>query len=60
LDQSLFEQHQGVSAGKYTIGLGLKYMNFCDDREGKFPLMRQIAVVPLRLRGVARMPRDAC
>ncbi|OIW22640.1 hydroxymethylglutaryl-CoA synthase [Coniochaeta ligniaria NRRL 30616] len=33
LDQSLFEQHQGVSAGKYTIGLGLKYMNFCDDRE---------------------------
>ncbi|KAL1869124.1 hypothetical protein Daus18300_005660 [Diaporthe australafricana] len=33
LDQALFEQHQGVSAGKYTIGLGLKYMNFCDDRE---------------------------
>ncbi|KAK1462954.1 hydroxymethylglutaryl-CoA synthase [Colletotrichum cuscutae] len=33
LDQSLFEQHQGVSAGKYTIGLGLKYMNFCNDRE---------------------------
>ncbi|KAI8252467.1 Hydroxymethylglutaryl-CoA synthase [Colletotrichum sp. SAR11_239] len=33
LDQSLFEQYQGVSAGKYTIGLGLKYMNFCNDRE---------------------------
>ncbi|KAL2877125.1 hypothetical protein SGCOL_007517 [Colletotrichum sp. CLE4] len=33
LDQSLFEQHQGVSAGKYTVGLGLKYMNFCNDRE---------------------------
>ncbi|GJD01058.1 hydroxymethylglutaryl-CoA synthase [Colletotrichum higginsianum] len=33
LDQSLFEQSQGVSAGKYTIGLGLKYMNFCNDRE---------------------------
>ncbi|KAG8156535.1 hypothetical protein KVR01_013639 [Diaporthe batatas] len=33
LDQALFEQYQGVSAGKYTIGLGLKYMNFCDDRE---------------------------
>ncbi|KAF4898612.1 Hydroxymethylglutaryl-CoA synthase [Colletotrichum fructicola] len=33
LDQSLFEQHQGVSAGKYTIGLGLNYMNFCNDRE---------------------------
>ncbi|KAF7905303.1 uncharacterized protein EAF01_005824 [Botrytis porri] len=33
LDQTLFEQHQGVSAGKYTIGLGLQYMNFCTDRE---------------------------
>ncbi|KKY34081.1 putative hydroxymethylglutarylsynthase [Diaporthe ampelina] len=33
LDQALFEQYQGVSAGKYTIGLGLKYMNYCDDRE---------------------------
>ncbi|KAM4067573.1 hydroxymethylglutaryl-CoA synthase [Hirsutella rhossiliensis] len=33
LDQTLFEQHQGVSAGKYTIGLGLKSMNFCTDRE---------------------------
>ncbi|RDL40130.1 Uncharacterized protein BP5553_00109 [Venustampulla echinocandica] len=35
LDQSQFEAHQGVSAGKYTIGLGLKSMNFCNDREGK-------------------------
>ncbi|KUI66606.1 Hydroxymethylglutaryl-CoA synthase [Cytospora mali] len=33
LDQTLFEQHQQVSAGKYTIGLGLRYMNYCDDRE---------------------------
>ncbi|SPO04319.1 probable hydroxymethylglutaryl-CoA synthase [Cephalotrichum gorgonifer] len=33
LDQALFEKHQGVSAGKYTIGLGLKQMNFCTDRE---------------------------
>ncbi|KAH9229117.1 hypothetical protein K456DRAFT_1753004 [Colletotrichum gloeosporioides 23] len=33
LDQSLFKQYQGVSAGKYTIGLGLKYMNFCNDYE---------------------------
>ena len=36
LDQTLFEKHQGVSAGKYTIGLGLKYMNYCTDREGTF------------------------
>ncbi|KAF2138890.1 uncharacterized protein K452DRAFT_255830, partial [Aplosporella prunicola CBS 121167] len=33
LDQSLFEKHQGVSPGKYTIGLGLRYMNYCTDRE---------------------------
>ncbi|PVH92258.1 hydroxymethylglutaryl-CoA synthase [Periconia macrospinosa] len=33
LDQTLFEKHQGASAGKYTIGLGLKYMNYCTDRE---------------------------
>ncbi|PYH95674.1 hydroxymethylglutaryl-CoA synthase [Aspergillus ellipticus CBS 707.79] len=33
LDQSLFEKHQGVSTGKYTIGLGLQYMNYCTDRE---------------------------
>ncbi|PWY67876.1 hydroxymethylglutaryl-CoA synthase-like protein [Aspergillus heteromorphus CBS 117.55] len=33
LDQSLFEKHQSVSAGKYTIGLGLQYMNYCTDRE---------------------------
>lgn len=38
LDQSLFEQHQGVSAGKYTIGLGLTAMNYCTDREGIFSL----------------------
>ncbi|KAF2275735.1 hydroxymethylglutaryl-CoA synthase [Westerdykella ornata] len=33
LDQAQFEAHEGVSAGKYTIGLGLKSMNFCTDRE---------------------------
>ncbi|KAL2817854.1 hydroxymethylglutaryl-CoA synthase [Aspergillus granulosus] len=33
LDQSQFEKHQGVSPGKYTIGLGLQYMNYCTDRE---------------------------
>lgn len=35
LDQTVFKQYQLVSAGKYTIGLGLKYMNYCDDREGE-------------------------
>ncbi|RDW93026.1 Hydroxymethylglutaryl-CoA synthase [Aspergillus mulundensis] len=33
LDQKLFEKHQGVSSGKYTVGLGLQCMNFCTDRE---------------------------
>ncbi|KAI1138337.1 hydroxymethylglutaryl-CoA synthase [Hypoxylon sp. FL0543] len=33
LDQTLFEKYQGASAGKYTIGLGQKLMNYCTDRE---------------------------
>ena len=35
LDQADFETYQGVSAGKYTIGLGSTSMNFCNDREGE-------------------------
>ncbi|EPX72976.1 3-hydroxy-3-methylglutaryl-CoA synthase [Schizosaccharomyces octosporus yFS286] len=31
--QSALEEHDGVSAGKYTIGLGLNKMAFVDDRE---------------------------
>ncbi|KAJ1830406.1 3-hydroxy-3-methylglutaryl coenzyme A synthase [Coemansia sp. RSA 2706] len=33
VDQAELEQHDGVSAGKYTIGLGQSKMAFCDDRE---------------------------
>ncbi|KAI8919123.1 hydroxymethylglutaryl-coenzyme A synthase C terminal-domain-containing protein [Powellomyces hirtus] len=33
VDQSALEQHDGVSAGKYTIGLGQQKMGICDDRE---------------------------
>ncbi|KAK8091306.1 hydroxymethylglutaryl-CoA synthase [Apiospora phragmitis] len=33
LDQAQFEKYQGVSAGKYTIGLCQKFMNYCTDRE---------------------------
>ncbi|KAJ2718477.1 3-hydroxy-3-methylglutaryl coenzyme A synthase [Coemansia sp. Benny D115] len=33
VDQTELEQHDGVSAGKYTIGLGQSKMAFCDDRE---------------------------
>ncbi|KAJ2822390.1 3-hydroxy-3-methylglutaryl coenzyme A synthase [Coemansia sp. 'formosensis'] len=33
VDQVELEQHDGVSSGKYTIGLGQSKMAFCDDRE---------------------------
>ncbi|KAJ6028289.1 hypothetical protein N7540_003865 [Penicillium herquei] len=33
VDQVELEKHDGVSEGKYTIGLGQKKMSFCDDRE---------------------------
>ena len=31
--QAELEAHDGVSAGKYTIGLGQTRMGFCSDRE---------------------------
>ncbi len=34
VDQADLEKFDGVSAGKYTIGLGQTRMTFCDDREG--------------------------
>ncbi|KNE69271.1 hydroxymethylglutaryl-CoA synthase [Allomyces macrogynus ATCC 38327] len=33
IEQSALEKHDGVSAGKYTIGLGQTQMAFIDDRE---------------------------
>ncbi|KAJ8120800.1 hypothetical protein ONZ43_g2585 [Nemania bipapillata] len=33
VEQSELEKHDGVSTGKYTIGLGQTKMTFCDDRE---------------------------
>lgn len=33
VDQTELEQFDGVSAGKYTIGLGQAKMGFCTDRE---------------------------
>ena len=35
VDQTELEKFDGVSQGKYTIGLGQTKMSFCDDREGK-------------------------
>lgn len=34
VDQAELEKFDGVSEGKYTIGLGQTKMAFCDDREG--------------------------
>lgn len=33
VDQAELEQNDGVSAGKYTVGLGQSRMGFCNDRE---------------------------
>lgn len=33
VDQADLEEFDGVSKGKYTIGLGQLKMGFCDDRE---------------------------
>lgn len=35
VEQSELEKFDGVSTGKYTIGLGQTRMSFCDDREGE-------------------------
>jgi 3-hydroxy-3-methylglutaryl CoA synthase len=35
VDQVDLEKFDGVSQGKYTIGLGQTKMSFCDDREGE-------------------------
>lgn len=33
VDQAELEKHDGVSSGKYTVGLGQTRMGFCSDRE---------------------------
>ncbi|KJX96410.1 hydroxymethylglutaryl-CoA synthase like protein [Zymoseptoria brevis] len=38
VDQAELEKFDGVSAGKYTIGLGQTRMSFCDDREDIYSL----------------------
>ncbi|KAH7138992.1 hydroxymethylglutaryl-CoA synthase-like protein [Dendryphion nanum] len=38
VDQVELEKFDGVSAGKYTIGLGQTKMSFCDDREDIYSL----------------------
>ena len=45
VEQSELEKFDGVSTGKYTIGLGQTKMTFCDDREGEFLLIHGPATV---------------
>jgi hydroxymethylglutaryl-CoA synthase len=47
VDQAELEKFDGVSQGKYTIGLGQTKMSFCDDREGECPLPIQDRFPPL-------------
>lgn len=51
IDESDLEKFDGVSAGKYTIGLGQEKMAFCDDREdiNSFLLTGQYAPSPAHL-----------
>lgn len=47
VEQSELEKFDGVSQGKYTIGLGQTKMSFCDDREGKNRVARMTTDLPL-------------
>lgn len=54
VEQSELEKFDGVSAGKYTIGLGQTKMSFCDDREGEISCL----VLPPSLAPFSRMCTD--
>jgi hypothetical protein len=47
VEQSELEKFDGVSTGKYTIGLGQTKMAFCDDREGSFIPPHPPSVLPI-------------
>ncbi|CAG8494000.1 14892_t:CDS:2 [Acaulospora colombiana] len=47
VDQNRLEEYDGVSTGKYTIGLGQTKMGFCDDREGEVKV--NAIVIPILL-----------
>lgn len=44
VEQVELEKFDGVSAGKYTIGLGQTKMSFCDDREGAHTQNRHLRI----------------
>ena len=49
VDQAELEKFDGVSEGKYTIGLGQTKMSFCDDREGALRVHELVAKILLVL-----------
>ena len=65
VDQAELEKFDGVSQGKYTIGLGQTKMSFCDDREGTVPTFQKkksppLSRLPLATGGSTRSPLTAC
>jgi len=48
VDQAELEKFDGVSAGKYTIGLGQTKMSFCDDREGEYGRLAAVVIFHLK------------
>ncbi|KAK6001789.1 hypothetical protein QM012_002279 [Aureobasidium pullulans] len=56
VDQAELEKFDGVSAGKYTIGLGQTRMSFCDDREDIYSLA--LTAVSSLLRKYKIDPKD--
>jgi hydroxymethylglutaryl-CoA synthase len=55
VDQVDLEKFDGVSQGKYTIGLGQTKMSFCDDREGEF----SVDICPTPILGVRSLTESA-
>lgn len=49
ISEEELEEFDGVSKGKYTIGLGQKFMACCDDREdiNSFALTGMSCAIPL-------------
>ncbi|CAZ83416.1 unnamed protein product [Tuber melanosporum] len=47
VDQAELEKFDGVSTGKYTIGLGQTKMSFCDDREDIYSLSLTVSAPKL-------------
>jgi hydroxymethylglutaryl-CoA synthase len=57
VDQSELEVFDGVSSGKYTIGLGQSKMGFCNDREDINSLCLTVVQRLMEKMGISINPR---